>query len=143
MICQASSLASPGASTILFHCWVRRSVLPKTPSRSIQAADGSGYVPVDQAVGDLDPLSTSLREVRLDLGTPVGFGEKSANVTLRKLFETYGNIRPAREYPGVKTPYSGRGIDLVVQRGEYPWHVGPVPQEVNALGDSQRSRPGP
>jgi isocitrate dehydrogenase len=50
------------------------------------------------------------------LGTPIGYGEKSANVTLRKLFETYGNVRPAREYPGVKTPYSGRGIDLVVVR---------------------------
>lgn len=50
------------------------------------------------------------------LETPVGFGEKSANVTLRKLFETYGNIRPVRELPGVKTPYSGRGIDLVVVR---------------------------
>jgi isocitrate dehydrogenase len=50
------------------------------------------------------------------LGTPVGYGEKSANVTLRKLFETYGNIRPVREFPGVKTPYSGRGIDLVVVR---------------------------
>lgn len=50
------------------------------------------------------------------LETPVGFGEKSANVTLRKLFETYGNIRPARELPGVKTPYSGRSIDLVVVR---------------------------
>ncbi len=50
------------------------------------------------------------------LGTPVGFGEKSANVTLRKLFETYANVRPVREFPGVKTPYSGRGIDLVVVR---------------------------
>jgi isocitrate dehydrogenase len=50
------------------------------------------------------------------LGTPIGFGEKSANVTLRKLFETYGNIRPARELPGVKTPYSGRNIDLIVVR---------------------------
>lgn len=50
------------------------------------------------------------------LGTPVGYGEKSANVTLRKLFETFGNIRPVRELPGVKTPYSGRGIDLVVVR---------------------------
>ena len=50
------------------------------------------------------------------LGTPVGFGEKSANVTLRKLFETYANIRPVRELPGVTTPYSGRGIDLVVVR---------------------------
>jgi len=50
------------------------------------------------------------------LGTPVGYGEKSANVTLRKLFETYANIRPVRELPGVKTPYSSRGIDLVVVR---------------------------
>ncbi len=50
------------------------------------------------------------------LETPVGYGEKSANVTLRKLFETYGNIRPARELPGVRTPYSGRGIDLVIVR---------------------------
>ncbi len=50
------------------------------------------------------------------LETPVGYGEKSANVTLRKLFETYANVRPVRELPGVPTPYSGRGIDLVVVR---------------------------
>ena len=50
------------------------------------------------------------------LETPVGFGEKSANVTLRKLFETYANVRPVRELPGVTTPYSGRGVDLVVVR---------------------------
>lgn len=50
------------------------------------------------------------------LETPVGYGEKSANVTLRKLFETFANVRPVRELPGVTTPYSGRGIDLVVVR---------------------------
>jgi isocitrate dehydrogenase len=50
------------------------------------------------------------------LMTPVGFGEKSANVTLRKLFETYANIRPVREMAGVPTPYSGRGVDLVIVR---------------------------
>ena len=62
----------------------------------------------------------SIRKTRVvlkgPLETPVGFGEKSANVTLRKLFETYGNIRPARELPGIATPYSGRGIDLVIVR---------------------------
>jgi isocitrate dehydrogenase len=62
----------------------------------------------------------SVRKTRVvfkgPLGTPVGHGEKSANVTLRKLFETYANIRPVRELPGVPTPYSGRGIDLVVVR---------------------------
>src|ERR1700733_4291204 len=50
------------------------------------------------------------------LETPIGFGEKSANVTLRKMFETYGNIRPIQEIPGIVTPYSGRGIDLVIVR---------------------------
>ena len=62
----------------------------------------------------------SIRKTRVvlkgPLETPVGYGEKSANVTLRKLFETYGNIRPVREMPGVPTPYNGRGIDLVVVR---------------------------
>ena len=50
------------------------------------------------------------------LETPVGFGEKSANVTLRKLFETYANVRPVKEFPGIATPYSGRGIDMVIVR---------------------------
>lgn len=50
------------------------------------------------------------------LETPVGFGENSANVTLRKLFETFANIRPVREFPGVKTPYTGRNIDFVIVR---------------------------
>ncbi len=62
----------------------------------------------------------SIRRTRLvlkgPLETPVGFGEKSANVTLRKLFETYGNIRPVREWVGVPTPYSGRKLDLTVVR---------------------------
>src|ERR671924_2273626 len=48
------------------------------------------------------------------LETPVGFGEKSANVTLRKLFETYANVRPARELPGIPTRYSGEGVDFIV-----------------------------
>jgi isocitrate dehydrogenase len=32
------------------------------------------------------------------------------------MFETYGNIRPAHEIPGLATPYSGRGVDLVIVR---------------------------
>jgi isocitrate dehydrogenase len=64
----------------------------------------------------IDSISRTRVVLKGPLETPVGFGEKSANVTLRKLFETYGNIRPVRELPGVKTPYSGRGIDLVVVR---------------------------
>ncbi|HEX6843970.1 MAG TPA: NADP-dependent isocitrate dehydrogenase [Actinomycetota bacterium] len=64
----------------------------------------------------MDSISSTRVALKGPLETPVGFGEKSANVTLRKLFETYANVRPVREMPGVKTPYSGRGVDLVVVR---------------------------
>jgi isocitrate dehydrogenase len=50
------------------------------------------------------------------LETPVGYGEKSANVTLRALFETYANTRPVRQIPGIQTPFSGRAIDFVIVR---------------------------
>ena len=50
----------------------------------------------------------SIRKTRVvlkgPLETPEGYGEKSANVTLRKLFETYANVRPVREFPNVPTP---------------------------------------
>ncbi|HXF72745.1 MAG TPA: NADP-dependent isocitrate dehydrogenase [Actinomycetota bacterium] len=64
----------------------------------------------------IDSISRTRVVLKGPLETPVGYGEKSANVTLRKLFETYANVRPVRELPGVTTPYSGRGIDLVVVR---------------------------
>jgi len=64
----------------------------------------------------IDSIQRTRCVLKGPLGTPVGYGEKSANVTLRKLFETFANVRPVREMPGVPTPYSGRGIDLVVVR---------------------------
>jgi isocitrate dehydrogenase len=64
----------------------------------------------------IESISRTRLVLKGPLETPVGYGEKSANVTLRKLFETYGNIRPVREFPGVPTPYSGRGVDLVIVR---------------------------
>src|SRR5881394_3508618 len=50
------------------------------------------------------------------LETPIGHGNRSANVTLRTLFETYGNIRPVRELPGVHTAFTGRQLDIVIVR---------------------------
>ena len=64
----------------------------------------------------LDSIARNGIALKGPLETPVGFGEKSANVTLRKYFELYGNIRPVRELPGLKTPFSGRGIDMVIVR---------------------------
>jgi isocitrate dehydrogenase len=63
-----------------------------------------------------DSIARTRVALKGPLETPVGFGEKSANVTLRKLFETYANIRPARQLPGVPTRYDGEGVDFIVVR---------------------------
>ncbi len=64
----------------------------------------------------IDSISKNKVAIKGPLETPVGHGGKSANVTLRKLFETYANIRHVFEIPGIKTPFSGRNIDLVIVR---------------------------
>ncbi|HVE21269.1 MAG TPA: NADP-dependent isocitrate dehydrogenase [Acidocella sp.] len=64
----------------------------------------------------LDSIARNGLALKSPLETPVGYGGKSANVTLRKHFELYANIRPVRELPGITTPFSGRGIDMVIVR---------------------------
>jgi len=78
---------------------------------SFARGSGSG-VPAET----IDSIRRNRVALKGPLATPVGEGGKSANVTLRKLFETYANVRPARELPGVPSPYAGRGIDLVIVR---------------------------
>lgn len=46
--------------------------------------------------------------------TPVGTGFRSVNVAMRKTFDLYANVRPAKTYPGVITKFEN--IDLVVVR---------------------------
>jgi isocitrate dehydrogenase len=64
----------------------------------------------------LDMIAKSGVVLKAPLETPVGFGGKSVNVTLRNLFEMFGNLRPVKEIPGIKTPFSGRGVDMIVVR---------------------------
>lgn len=64
----------------------------------------------------LDSIAKNKVALKGPLETPIGYGEKSANVTLRKIFETYGNIRPVKEIPGVRTPFSGMGVDFILVR---------------------------
>lgn len=76
------------------------------------------------ARGDQSGVPAATRDVIATYGvafkgpleTPIGSGAKSANVTLRKLFGLYGNVRPARELPGVGGVFAGRGLDLCVVR---------------------------
>jgi isocitrate dehydrogenase (NAD+) len=46
--------------------------------------------------------------------TPIGGGFKSINVTLRKKFDLYANVRPIKNLPGLETRYPG--LDLIIVR---------------------------
>ena len=46
--------------------------------------------------------------------TPVGTGFRSVNVALRKTLDLYGQVRPCKSYPGVRSRYED--VDLVVVR---------------------------
>ncbi len=64
----------------------------------------------------IDAVADAGIVLKAPLETPIGHGGKSANVTLRKMFELYGNIRPARTLPGVPTRFADPGVDLVIVR---------------------------
>lgn len=70
--------------------------------------------------GDVLPAVTldALRQVKVGLkgpvGTPIGGGFRSVNVTLRKALDLYAAVRPVRSLPGVKTRYEN--VDLVIFR---------------------------
>lgn len=55
------------------------------------------------------------------LATPIGKGYRSINLQLRKHFQLYANVRPARSIPSVDTPF--KDVDIVTIRenteGEY------------------------
>jgi isocitrate dehydrogenase (NAD+) len=65
-----------------------------------------------------DELLASIKKNRVALKGPletsVGHGYRSVNVTLRKYFDLYANLRPVRSLPGVKSSFSN--VDLIVVR---------------------------
>jgi len=79
----------------------------------------AGQTALDKA-GELLPAATvdSIKRNRVALKgpitTPVGKGFRSVNVALRHALDLYACVRPARTYPGVKSPY--KDIDLVIVR---------------------------
>ncbi len=46
------------------------------------------------------------------MGTPIGGGGKSINVSLRKMYGAFANIRHFQALPGVETVYSKAGVDV-------------------------------
>lgn len=71
--------------------------------------------------GELIPAATmeSIRTNRVvlksPLTTPVGEGFSSINVELRKRFDLYANVRPAKSFPNTKSRFPN-GVDLITVR---------------------------
>ena len=65
-----------------------------------------------------DTLLASIKKNKIALKGPletsIGVGYRSVNVTLRKYFDLYANLRPVRTLAGVKSAFSG--VDLIVVR---------------------------
>jgi isocitrate dehydrogenase (NAD+) len=79
----------------------------------------AGLVALDEG-GELVPQETldSIRNHRValkgPLTTPVGEGFRSINVSLRKEFDLYANVRPVISMPGTKSRYED--IDIITVR---------------------------
>jgi isocitrate dehydrogenase (NAD+) len=97
-----------------------------------------------EATGELLPAATmdSIRRNRIalksPLTTPVGGGFSSINVELRKRFDLYANVRPAKSHPNTKSRFPS-GIDLVTVRENTEGAYSAEGQELSADGDTATS----
>ncbi|ATY64577.1 isocitrate dehydrogenase subunit 2 [Cordyceps militaris] len=69
----------------------------------------------------IDSIKKNKIALKGPLATPIGKGHVSLNLTLRRTFNLFANLRPCRSVAGFKTPYDG--VDTVLIRenteGEY------------------------
>jgi isocitrate dehydrogenase (NAD+) len=74
--------------------------------------DRQGGSPLPDDV--LDSIKRNGVAIKGPITTPVGTGFRSVNVALRKSLDLYGQVRPCKSYPGVRSRYDS--VDLVVIR---------------------------
>ena len=82
-----------------------------------QLKDGRTVIP-DSAI---ESVKRNLVALKGPLATPIGKGHVSLNLTLRRTFNLFANVRPCKSIAGYKTPYDN--VDTVLIRenteGEY------------------------
>ncbi|KZY21061.1 isocitrate dehydrogenase, partial [Alcanivorax sp. HI0035] len=103
----------------------------------------AGQTALDKGL-DLVPEETLavLRRNRLALKgpitTPVGGGFTSVNVTLRKTFDLFANVRPALSIPGVKSRYDN--VDIMTVRENIEGIYSGLGQTVSEDGETAELR---
>jgi isocitrate dehydrogenase (NAD+) len=69
-----------------------------------------------------DEVLASIRKNRVALkgpiGTPIGKGFRSVNVTLRQALDLYANVRPVRSLPGIEPRFEGTDIVIIRENTE-------------------------
>ncbi|MCF7223440.1 isocitrate dehydrogenase [Marilutibacter chinensis] len=91
--------------------------------------------------GELLPQATldSIRRNRValksPLTTPVGEGFSSINVELRKRFDLYANVRPAKSFPNTRSRFPS-GVDLITVRENTEGAYIGEGQELSADGET-------
>jgi isocitrate dehydrogenase (NAD+) len=69
-----------------------------------------------------DEVLESIRRNKVALkgpiGTPIGKGFRSVNVTLRQALDLYANVRPVRSLPGVEPRFEGTDVVIVRENTE-------------------------
>jgi isocitrate dehydrogenase (NAD+) len=94
--------------------------------------------------GELLPAATmeSIRTHRValksPLTTPVGEGFSSINVELRKRFDLYANVRPAKSFPNTKSRFPS-GVDLITVRENTEGAYSAEGQALSADGETATS----
>ena len=63
----------------------------------------------------LDSIARNKVALKSPLTTPVGEGFSSINVQLRRHFDLYANVRPAKSFPNTKSRFPS-GVDLITVR---------------------------
>ncbi|CAO3591582.1 unnamed protein product [Absidia cylindrospora] len=106
-------------------------------SRSVKDIFAAAKTPIEWEEVDVTPIIkdgktaipefaiTSVRKstvaLKGPLATPIGKGHVSLNLTLRRTFNLYANVRPCRSIAGYKTPYENVNTVLIRENteGEY------------------------
>jgi isocitrate dehydrogenase (NAD+) len=78
----------------------------------------------------LDAIRTHKVGLKGPVGTPIGKGFRSVNVTLRKKLDLYAAVRPVRNMPHVKTRYEN--VDIVIFRENTEGLYSGIENEVTA-----------
>lgn len=90
------------------------------PDKAIESVR-KNYIALKGPLAVCPPLPRRMETILNSMQTPIGKGHVSLNLTLRRTFNLFANVRPCKSIAGYKTPYDS--VDTVLIRenteGEY------------------------